>query len=125
MIRISSVNRFNRRIGIIREMTLRRERVSDLEKVEVLACIISHGGGELKTSHFSDGSTVTRDGLEFACIINGIELPQNKTKENLLGALLRHVGKSMIPRDVIHPGSTVQADALERVYLGLLRMEES
>ena len=79
----------------------------------------------MEASHFSSGSTVTRYGLEFACIINGIELPRNKTKENLLGALLRHVGKTMIPGDVIKPGSTVQADALERVYSGLLRMKDS
>jgi hypothetical protein len=96
------------------------DNVKSLKKVEILACIISHGGLELESNDFSDGSTVTRIGLKRACIANGVEIPKTITKKSLLIALLKHVKKPYIEGDISETGSTIERVALVRVYRGLL-----
>ena len=96
------------------------ENADRLMKVEILACIISHGGLELENGDFSGGSTVTRNGLERACKANNIAIPIPKTKKTLLKALLSHVGSRYVKGDVSKIGSTVEKNALLRVYKGML-----
>ena len=97
------------------------ERADKLKKVEILACIISHGGLELENEDFSGGSTVTRNGLERACKANNIAIPIPMTKKTLLKALLGHVGSRYVKGEVSKKGSTVARNALLRVYKGMLR----
>ena len=96
------------------------ERADKLKKVEILACIISHGGLELEEEDFSGGSTVTREGLERACKANNIVIPTPKTKKTLLKALLSHIGSRYVKGEVSKNGSTVNRNALLRVYKGML-----
>ena len=119
-------NQFSKGLSRFRGLDNRRireildERGNSLKKVEILACIIAHGGGELESEDFSSGSTVTNPGLKHACIINGVTFPENATKKMLLKALLKHSNRPYIEGDVIKKGSTVESVALLRVYHGLL-----
>ena len=97
------------------------ESADKLKKVEILACIISHGGMRLENEDFSGGSTVTRKGLERACKANNIPIPNPKTKKTLLKALLSYYGSRYVKGDVSDVGSTVDKNALLRVYKGILR----
>jgi hypothetical protein len=106
--------RYSRRTTMIRRKILQDalDEVEQLKKIEILASIISHGKGGLEVDHFSDGSTVTKKGLE-------IPLPRKITKKLLLEKLLNHVGEELKERDYIE-GGTVTTDALIRIYRGLL-----
>ena len=123
---IEEFTRFSKRlsqfsvIGNIRIQKILDESASSLKKVEILSCIISHGGLELETNDFSGGSTVTRTGLERACIANGVTIPKPKTKKKLLISLLNHVNRPYIKGDFHKIGSTVERVALLRIYRGLL-----
>ena len=108
--------------GVSSVWQLFQERADRLEKVEILSCIISHGGLELEEEDFSGGSTVTRTGLKRACEANNVEMPIRETKKSLLKALLSHVGSRYEKGDV-GKGSTVERDALLRVYKGLLEKQ--
>ena len=92
--------------------------MNNMQKQEVLALIIAHGGMKIEESDFSSGSTVTKAGLERACISNGIEIPKPSTKKNLVKALLSHVGYRYVEGDV-QRGSTVEKVALIRILEGL------
>ena len=126
MSEIEEFTEFSKRLSQFRVMGNKRireildESASSLKKVEILSCIISHGGLELETDDFSDGSTVTRTGLERACIANGVTIPKPMTKKTLLTALLNHVNRPYIEGDVHKKGSTVERVALLRIYRGLL-----
>ena len=126
MSEIEEFTRFSKRLSQFRVMGNKRireildESAFSLKKVEILSCIISHGGLELETDDFSDGSTVTRTGLERACIANGVTIPKPMTKKTLLTALLNHVNRPYIEGDVHKKGSTVERVALLRIYRGLL-----
>jgi len=126
MSEIEEFTRFSKRLSQFRVMGNKRireildESASSLKKVEILSCIISHGGLELETDDFSDGSTVTRTGLERACIANGVTIPKPMTKKTLLTALLNYVNRPYIEGDVHKKGSTVERVALLRIYRGLL-----
>ena len=89
-----------------------------MQKQEVLALIIAHGGMKIEEEDFSSGSTVTKIGLERACASNGIDIPKPSTKKNLVGALLSHVGYRYVEGDV-QRGSTVEKVALIRILEGL------
>jgi|APSaa5957512535_1039671.scaffolds.fasta_scaffold28499_2 hypothetical protein len=126
MSEIEEFTEFSKRISQFRVMGNKRiqeildESASSLKKVEILSCIISHGGLELEDDDFSDGSTVTRTGLERACIANGVTIPKPITKKTLLIALLNHVNRPYIEGDLHKKGSTVERVALLRIYRGLL-----
>ena len=126
MSEIEEFTRFSKHLSQFRVMGNKRiqeildESASSLKKVEILSCIISHGGLELETDDFSDGSTVTRTGLERACIANGVTIPKPITKKTLLIALLNHVNRPYIEGDLHKKGSTVERVALLRIYRGLL-----
>ena len=126
MSEIEEFTEFSKRLSQFRVMGNKRireildESAFSLKKVEILSCIISHGGLELETDDFSDGSTVTRTGLERACIANGVTIPKPITKKTLLIALLNHVNRPYIEGDLHKKGSTVERVALLRIYRGLL-----
>ena len=126
MSEIEEFTRFSKHLSQFRAMGNKHiqeildESASSLKKVEILSCIISHGGLELETDDFSDGSTVTRTGLERACIANGVTIPKPMTKKTLLIALLNHVNRPYIEGDVHKKGSTIERVALLRIYRGLL-----
>ena len=107
-------------IGNKRIQEILDQRASSLKKVEILSCIISHGGMELETNDFSGGSTVTRAGLKHACVANGVKIPKRITKKTLLISLLNYVDRPYIKGDLQKKGSTVERVALLRVYRGLL-----
>ena len=90
----------------------------DMQKQEVLALIIAHGGMRIEEADFSSGSTVTKAGLERACISNGVAIPVPSTKKKLVKSLLSHVGKSYVKGDV-RKGSTVEKVVLIRILEGL------
>jgi hypothetical protein len=116
------IRRFSRRLEEIERRILENkiEKVTKLQKIEILAGIIHNGSGELKESHFSSGSTVTRKGLEYACLVNKIPLIGKNTKKNYLRILLEYVGDNLQKNDFIDKGSTVKTDALIRIYRGLI-----
>jgi hypothetical protein len=89
-----------------------------MQKQEVLSLIISHGGMKIEEEDFSVGSTITRAGLERACVSNGVAIPYPPTKKNTLMALLKHVNKPYIEGDV-RRGSTIEKIALIRILEGL------
>ena len=92
--------------------------MSDMQKQQVLASIISHGNLKIEAIDFSSGSTITKAGLERACISNGIDIPKPSTKKNLVKALLSYVGKPYVKGDV-RKGSTVEKVVLIRILEGL------
>ena len=92
--------------------------MNDMQKQEVLALIIAHGGMRIEEADFSSGSTVTKTGLERACASNGIAIPNPSTKKNLVKALLSHVEYSYLESDV-GAGGTVEKIALIRILEGL------
>ena len=116
------VNRFINRVKEIEEKILqnRIESIKKLQKVEILAGIIHNGGGELETSHFSSGSTVTREGLEYACLVNQIPFNGRKNKKNYLKIMLEYVGEELLDDDFNDNGSTVKTKSLIRIYRNLI-----
>tara|TARA_B110000008_G_C16889976_1_gene532440 strand:- start:499 stop:870 length:372 start_codon:yes stop_codon:yes gene_type:complete len=116
------VKRFINRIKEIEEKILQDkiEKIQDLQKVEILAGIIHNGGGILETSHFSSGSTVTREGLEYACFVNKIPFSGGKNKKNYLRIMLNSVGEELLDDDFNDNGSTVKTKALIRIYRNLI-----
>jgi|GEM_PF-2849706 hypothetical protein len=115
-------NRFISRIEEIEEKIRqdRIERINKLEKVEILAAIIHFGNGNLEDLHFSSGSTVTRQGLEYACLVNNISIYGKKSKKNYLKIMLESVGEKLLDDDFIDNGSTVKTKALIRFYKQLI-----
>ena len=89
-----------------------------MQKQEVLALIIAHGDLRIEEADFSSGGTVTKAGLERACISNGVVIPVPSTKKKLVEALLSHVGYRYVEGDV-QRGSTVEKVALIRILEGL------
>jgi hypothetical protein len=116
------VKRFSNRIEEIEEKILqnRIQSIKKLQKVEILAGIIHNGGGDLDISHFSSGSTVTRAGLEFACLVNQIPVHGKKNKKKYLKTMLEYVGDELLVDDFNDNGSTVKTKALIRVYKPLI-----
>lgn len=116
------VNRFINRVKEIEEKILqnRIESIEKLQKVEILAGIIHNGGGDLEISHFSSGSTVTRAGLEYACLVNQIPFDGKGNKKNFLRAMLEYFGDELLDSDFNDKGSTVNTKALIRIYKNLI-----
>jgi len=116
------IERFSHRIEEIERRILQKriERITKLQKIEILAGIIHRGGGKLAESHFSSGSTVTRNGLEYACLVNKIPLIGEKNKKNYLRIMLEYVDDNLQKKDFIDKGSTVKTEALIRIYRGLI-----
>ncbi len=77
----------------------RMERITKLQKNEILAGSIHRGGGKLAESHFSSGSTVTRNGLEYACLVNKIPLIGEENKKNYLRIMLEYVDDNLQKKD--------------------------
>ena len=119
---MNKASRFSTRIEEIEKRILKNkiDSIKKLQKVEILAGIIHNGGGDLSLSHFSSGSTVTRNGLEYACQINNITLHGRRTKKNYLRIMLESVGDNLLEDDFIDKGSTVKTKALIRIYRQLI-----